>query len=279
MKNQRKVDRYIIFSKRVLYSFLRSFTISKIKGRFSGPKIFANSIPKSGTNLLEKVFYQMPVIRYSSYRTLRKHTHSKEQILKKISFLKNGTYQMGHVDFDADIVKQLHLNNFRTILMIRDPRQIIISHYKYVSYIDTNHPTYDYFKNLKDDNDRLLAVINGVDGVVESIDDVLSSYEGWVKDNKTLVVKFEDLIGEHGGGSDLRQNGVIKDICKHIDMDLTEFQIKQIANKIYDKKSPTFRAAKIDSWKEEFSIEQKAILKKCIGNWLIKYGYEENLNW
>ena len=279
MKDQKKIDRYIIFAKRVLYSFLRSFTISKIKGRFSGPKIFANSIPKSGTNLLEKVFYQMPVIRYSSYRTLRKHTHSKEKILKKISFLKNGTYQMGHVDFDAEIVKQLHLNNFRTILMIRDPRQIIISHYKYVSYIDTNHPTYDYFKNLKDDNDRLLAVINGVDGVVESINDVLSSYEGWLNDRKILVVKFEDLIGEQGEGSKYKQHATIENICKHIDLDLTDNEIKKIANKIYDKKSPTFRAAKIDSWKEEFSTEQKAILKNRIGKWLIKYGYEKNINW
>ena len=279
MKNQKKIDRYIIFSKRVLYSFLRSFTISKIMGRFSGPKIFANSIPKSGTNLLEKVFYQMPVIRYSSYRTLRKHTDSKEKILKKISSLKKGTYQMGHVDFDNDVVQQLHLNNFRTILMIRDPRQIIISHYKYVSYIDTNHPTYHFFKNLKDDNDRLLAVINGVDGVVESINDVLSSYESWLNDSKILVIKFENLIGEQGGGSKYKQHATIENICKHIDLDLTDNEIKKIANKIYDKKSPTFRAAKIDSWKEEFSIEQKAILKKCIGNWLIKYGYEENLDW
>lgn len=279
MKDQKKIDRYIIFTKRVLISFLRSFTFSRIKGRYRGPKIFANSIPKSGTNLLEKVFYHMPVIRYSGCRTLRKHTHSKEKILSKISFLKNGTYQMGHIDFDAEIVKHLHNNNFRTILMIRDPRQIIISHYKYVSYIDTNHPTHGYFKNLKNDNDRLLAVINGVDGIVESIDDVLSSYAGWVKDKKILVVKFEDLIGEHGGGSKLKQNETIENICKHIDLYLTNNEIKKIANKIYDKNSPTFRAAKIDTWKEDFSMEQKAILKNCIGNWLIKYGYEENLNW
>jgi hypothetical protein len=279
MKNQKKIDRYIIFSKRVLSSFLRSLTFSRIKGRFSGPKIFANSIPKSGTNLLEKVFYHMPIIRFSGIRTLRKHTHSKEQILKKISSLRNGTYQMGHVDYDRELGQQLYVKNFRSILMIRDPRQIIISHYKYVSYIDTNHPTYNYFKNLKDDNERLLAVINGVSGIVESIDAVLASYEGWLNDNKILVVKFEDLIGEQGGGSTSNQLDTIKNICKHIDIDLTEFQIEQVASKIYDKKSPTFRSAKIDSWKEEFSKEQKAILKNRIGTRLIKYGYETNLNW
>lgn len=46
----------MIFSKRVLCSFVWPFTFSRIKGRFNGPKIFANSISRSVTNLVEKVF-------------------------------------------------------------------------------------------------------------------------------------------------------------------------------------------------------------------------------
>lgn len=279
MKNQKKIDRYIIFTKRVLFSFLRSFTFSKLMGRFYGPKVFANSIPKSGTNLLENVFYYMPVIRYSGFRTLRKHTHSKEEILNKIASLRSGTYQMGHVDFDSDIMGKLNSCSFKSIIMIRDPRQIIVSHYKYVSYIDTNHPTYSYFKNLSDDNERLMSVIDGVPDIVESIGDVLKSYEGWITEHKILVVKFEDLIGELGGGSKSKQLETIKNISKHIGIKLSDSLLNQISEKIYDNKSPTFRQSSIDSWKNEFSFEQKNILKNRFGDWLIKYGYEKNFNW
>tara|TARA_B100000886_G_C20406732_1_gene485149 strand:- start:750 stop:1589 length:840 start_codon:yes stop_codon:yes gene_type:complete len=279
MSSQNRIKRYIIFAKRLLYSFFRIFVNSGIEGMYNGPKIFANSIPKSGTFLLQRVLYNMPKMRFAGTRTLRKHLHSKNYIKKKISSLKNGQYQMAHVDYNSEIAKLIEENNIKSILIIRDPRQIIISHYKYVSYIDTTHPINDYFKSLKDDNERIMAVINGIPGIVEPIEDILNSYVGWMNDKNTLVVKFEDLIGEKGGGSDFSQHETIKNIYKHVDISLNISKIKEIANKVFDTKSPTFRSGNVKSWNSQFSEKHKRILKNKIGSWLIEYGYEEKLDW
>ena len=279
MKTQSTIDRYIIFGKRKFYAFAKSLTPSRLKGRFTGPRVLVNSLPKAGTNLLDRVLYNMPQMRYSGRRTLRRPVFTDDQMLSVVRKTTRGEYNLAHIQNNKEIIKAVDEKGIKSLVMIRDPRQVIVSHYKYVTNIDTAHPSHSYFKGLPSDEERKDAVITGVEGIVEPFDFVLKEFDAWCEHKNTLVVRFEDLIGENGGGTREKQLNTVKDIANHLEVNLSQSEIDKIANKVFTTKSPTFRSGKTGGWKKEFSESQKNVLKERIGDWLIKYGYEKNNNW
>src|SRR5487761_2655026 len=70
MAKQTKFDRALIFSRKILRTQLAALNSSAFKGRFYGPRVLSNSIPKAGTNLMERVLSFMPGLRMAPYRTL-----------------------------------------------------------------------------------------------------------------------------------------------------------------------------------------------------------------
>tara|TARA_B100000949_G_scaffold101669_1_gene90606 strand:+ start:609 stop:1448 length:840 start_codon:yes stop_codon:yes gene_type:complete len=279
MKSQSTIDRYIIFGKRKLYALLKSLEPSRIKGRFTGPRVLVNSLPKAGTNLLDRVLYNMPQMRYSGRRTLRKPVFTDSEMLSIVKGTKRGEYNLAHIQNNDEIIKAVDECGIKSLVMIRDPRQVIVSHYKYVTNIDTAHPSHPYFRDLENDELRKDAVINGVPDIVEPFDFVLKEFDAWCDHKNTLIVRFEDLIGENGGGSKNDQIKTVKEIATHLEIELTEDEVEQIAGKVFTTKSPTFRSGKTGGWKKEFTERQKSVLKDKIGEWLIKYGYEQNNDW
>ena len=185
---------------------------------------------------------------------------------------------MAHLEHDAAIAQRLTEENFKNFLMVRDPRSVIVSHYKYVTYIDTNHKTHAYFKSLKSDEVRLEAVIKGVPGIVEPIEKVFHAFTNWLSED-CMLVRFEDLIGGEGGGSAEKQLLVIRDAANHLGIALDKDEVTRIASKVFSKKSPTFRSGKIRDWENHISIENRQLIKEKLGEWLIEFGYEQDLSW
>lgn len=279
MKIQSKFTRYKIFFFRNAKAFFKAFYISQVYGRFIGPKVFLNSIPKSGTNLLDNILFEMPLLRFSRNRTLRSFTHSKSKILRIFNRINNGQYLIGHLEYDLAFEASLNNNGFKHILVIRDPRSIIVSHFNYVSYIDSNHKTFDFFNKLNNDEERINVLINGYPDVCLSIDTLISNYSKWFASKNVLVVKFEDLIGSNGGGSLIRQKESIIKIFDFLNISYNESILDSVCNKAFNAQSPTFRSGKIDGWKSIFNEKQSSILKSKIGDWLIEHGYENDFNW
>jgi hypothetical protein len=276
---QSKLDRKIIFAKRLIYSLVKSFTPKRIVGRLNGPKVLLNSIPKSGTNLIDKVFYNLPNMRFSGKRTIRKMTHSKPEAINAVQSIRKGQYSLAHLEFDEKISAAVDDNQIKKILVIRDPRQIVVSHYKYVTNIDSNHKTHDFFKSLPNDEERLNAVIDGVDGIVEPLEEMIKGYSNWIKNKDCLIIRFEDIIGEKGGGSQDLQMSTLRKILNHLEIQLSDSEMVDICGKIFDEKSPTFRKGQLDGWKKELTENHKNKIKEKLGEWIISFGYEKDLEW
>ena len=276
---QTRITKYIIYGKLYFISISLSFRASSLVGRFNGSKIFLNSIPKSGTHLLSRTLMYLPTLRYSVEKTLIVGKQKEQSILDRIAKIRPGEFILGHIKNNKKVFHLMQEKSIRSIMLIRDPRQIVISHYKYVTYIEVTHYSHHFFKNLKDDNERLLAVINGVENKVESIDKILDSYSDWLTNSDTLVVKYEDLIGEKGGGRYSAQIDVLNKISSFLGIKINENEIKKLTESIFSTDSPTFRSGRIDSWRGELSNEHKELLKQKVGAWLIRYGYEKDLNW
>lgn len=105
-------------------------------------------------------------------------------------------------------------------------------------------------------------------------------YLPWMNARNFYTVKFENLIGCHGGGSKETQEREIKNIANHIGLKLSHKKAKKIITKIFGG-TRTFRAGQISSWKKHFTPEIKKTFKNTPGanELLIKLGYEKNDNW
>ncbi|SCZ67295.1 sulfotransferase domain-containing protein [Thiohalomonas denitrificans] len=254
---------------------LRNFRPTAIKGRFVGPKVLVNSIPKAGTNLLEQALGQFPLLHRSGFRTLRGWETVSSYTLEKLRRLERGGVKLGHLPAHQELMAAIDENDIRTLLMVRDPRDMLVSYVKYVTKIDLTHPAHPYFVKLPDDHARLLAAINGVEGVVSPASETLRRFSGWLNSD-AMVVRFEDIIGSKGGGSDERQFEVVNQIADFIGIEISNDNARKICGAVYSPTAITFRKPQINGWREVFKDEHIAALESKAGDLLKRFGYGDS---
>lgn len=259
--------------KKIAQASMAGFRLSALQGRLWGPKVLMNSLPKSGTNLLEQVLIQLPYMRRRMRYTLGYWDGSEATTLRQLSRIRRGEFLAAHLTATEYILQTLLRENFKTLMMIRDPRDIAVSHFNYVTYIDYTHPSHQYFKSLPDDDARLMAVIEGVDGIVQPIWRVLEQYRPWLTADGVLVVRFEHLIGARGGGDDQLQMRTVSDIARHLNIPIDETQLSMICSEIYSETSPTFRKSQIGDWGKVFKPEHITAFMRSAGEYMKYYGY------
>ena len=264
------------------------FTPLKIKSRFncnSLPIVLGNSIPKSGTNLLLRSLYMMPYLYRKFTRTIDSvnEKHAIEVLCKS----KKGQIIASHLKYTARLSAILETYDIKHIFIVRDPRDIAVSNFIYITYKDKSHRLHNYFANkLRDDNTRLYASINGIskdllDDNLHSLSlaDHISAYLPWYNNKSVLIIKFEELIGQKGGGSRSSQINAINKICDFIGIDMNIKKIAQLADNLYNPNSRTFVKGKIGAWKIYFNKDHIRLFKKILGKILIEMGYEKNEVW
>ena len=247
-----------------------------------GNRVFANSIPKSGTHLLNRCLSLMPGMAMAG-----QHLNVKRNVSKKETTLKNiggGCIVTAHLPYSDEEWMKLDRMGYKQVLMIRDPRDLIISQYHFI----TKRPIallYSYFARLPDDNARLMAVIHGVPASESpygigfpDIRTRFSRYLEWAK-HGSHVVRFENLVGERGGGSKELQLTEIEELARFVGISLSNSEVETIAGQAFDRDAKTFRKGEIGDWRNTLSEAHKQILKELIGPVLIDLGYEQNLNW
>ncbi len=164
----------------------------------------------------------------------------------------SGSYIAGHVPYSEEFKDLLHELYFKHILIIRDPRDVIVSMAHYMA-----RPEHSASKNFKKFTfeDRIRFLMDG--GVLDNRPFIgfKEAYKKVLLWNETdcLVVRFEDLVGGRGGGSVEEQRKTIYRIAKYLGKS-DEGLIKSVCENIYDPSSPTFRRGEIGAWKDEFPV-------------------------
>lgn len=266
----------------VAYGILQqNLNFNSIKGRFKGSTILINSIPKSGTNLIGNALQYFPYLRRRIGKTIRPLHYSIDKAYGKVSNIKNGQYGFSHLKYDDRLYLRLRLinSNIKMLFMIRDPRDIVVSNFKYVTHIDMKHKSHLYFRNLPDNETRLMRTIIGKTDIVEPINKVLEDYLPWLSAKECLTIRFENLIGPNGGGKAELQLRSVMEIADLLEISLNKKQLNKIIDNIYSRKSPTFSTGQIEKWKEYFTDEHIREFKNSTSDMLIKYGYEKDYNW
>ncbi len=94
-----------------------------------------------------------------------------------------------------------------------------------------------------------------------------------------MLVRFEDLIGEQGGGSRDRQVRTVRKIAHHLGTPLDFRETKRVADRAFSSDSKTFRKRKVGDWRNHFTKRHVDAAKRTLGDVLIQLGYEDRKNW
>ena len=247
------------------------------------PKVLAIGPPKSGTNLLRRCLRSLPHMLDCQVPLDRPADFA--ELEQKLAQVYRGSFIKAHVHFtreNYDLVQDLGL---ATILILRDPRDLSVSLLHWATYINERHRLGPYLRRLEDDDQRLLAIINGVPAEelgdkreLEPIDEFVGIFVPWM-DHGSCTVRFEDLIGTAGGGDAESQRGAIAKIARHLDMELDTEEIEGVAAGLFSRRSRTFRKGQIGDWRNRFTSEHKAAFKEVAGQLLVDLGYEPDLDW
>jgi sulfotransferase 6B1 len=277
---------------RQLAQFPVPLTLKELKATRNGRRVLVNSMPKAGTFVVRRLLDLLPeyfVCRWASHGLVTDSTQLpilEAHVKAKLSHLKQGQYISSHLPWHPDLVSMLKDFEIRSIFIIRDIRDVAVSLSHYIAFKDSQHRLYAHFRDLPSDSDRLMAVIHGTTGLVpgqiigeESIGQQASNFMPWLSESDYLSIRFEDLIGNNGGGCAQKQVETIQKIVKYIEIPLSDSEISDLAHRVFFRKSTTFRNGQIGDWKNHFTEAHKDAFKEVAGDALIKLGYETDYDW
>ena len=260
-----------------------------------GPRILANSPPKAGTHVLSTLLDQMPKVMFSGRHynpndfRIRQDDDSREsrrydwsEIERQYGRVRPGQYATGHFPASPEFQEIVHRLDLRTIVIFRDPRDMVVSAAHYIRGLKRHplHEIYRAFGSVEEAVDAAMSGVSGPDGRGHpSIADRIAGYLPWLDDERVLTVRFEDLVGENGGGSRSAQLQAVSDIAAHIERPLSGAALQAVCDKVFAPTSATFRKGQIADWKNHLTDEQVERFRIELGDQLIRLGYENSLHW
>lgn len=288
----------------------------QLKNQSTQDRVLCVTIPKCGTHLLVKCITELNITGLSYNYTKEAKTTSIQRIRKinkrpppnhfkgvyydtlkgilpKIltSNLINRTPQklfFTHCPYLPQFDRFLQPRTFSNFLMIRDPRAMVVS-FAFMVHKNKEGRTADLDKTI-------LSLITGnqkdyVPWAVEQHEiypliweiglyNFYKMYLPWATSKKFMLIKFEDLIGEKGGGSAQKQVETIMNIGQHLGVKMTPQKTQALVDNLFGG-TWTFREGQIDSWKNYFTPKIKHAFKQNanLTNLLIELGYEQDINW
>ncbi len=225
--------------------------------------------------------------------------------LRKILFnsISEG-YHKAHLPYSKELETFLIKAKVKLIYIIRDPRDVLLSYYDWVlSY--PAHPEYYRISRCNSINNGLRKILHGNEYndnyfkalysgflfksgymplkkyqrnyKVAPLKERLERSIGWWKSDNVCKVKFEELIGDKGGGNYEIQRMAIKKLLKYLEIDLTTDKIVHISENLFNPKANTFNKGIIGRWKKYFDDEFKKEFDNECGYYLNELNYEKNL--
>ena len=265
-------------------------------------KVFVNSLPKSGTNLLAKCLLlfgykerghiSAGTVLDSTPRAFIRRLLWKsnsdgylfgvnspimvrkspiDSILRKV---KEGQFITAHVGYQQELLDAVINNGLTPIQVIRDPRAVLASFVPYV-LDDKNHFLNGLFSSLSLE-ECYKAVLDGVTEnnlTQRSLQQCCEALDPWLNTDGVTVVKFEDIVGDQGGGSDEERLKVLEQLADALN--LSRKMIPQVAENLYGPGRHTFRKGRVDSWREEIPTSVLDRISIEMSSVLDKWGYEK----
>lgn len=246
--------------------------------------IFVNSLPKSGTNLLERLvsllgFSHSGVSvalssvrgRHETLKRLLRVDHfrgenipvglelpasiSQRWLQSRFDAVGVSQYVSGHAAYSEQLHNLLLDSDSKTIQIYRDPKAVMVSWAEYVVEPENRYyPFYEHHLQMTlDERVRFLCDGGSVGRFYHSsFGEILNRALGWVGKKNVLAIRYESLVGEMGGGSKEAQNKCVSDVAEFLGICLKPKEIADLSMQLYGR-SKTFRTGTVDGWRSKIS--------------------------
>lgn len=276
-----------------------SLTSARWSDRLRGPaevkhRVLLVSPPKAGTHLLGKALKLMPGIRSTYLHVerpiLNRYTKGKtadsewairfpedEPAMRRLlARVGPGRFCTAHLGYHESIGTILDDLDYKVLLILRDPRDIAVSLVNYLKK-QRYHPLHEYFRDLPFDQ-ALVHAIEGLDRSVAgralpSLCDRLGTYVAWTTQPRCYTLKFEELVGEKGGGSADDQRRVLESAARHLGLPHDEQTHQRIASRLFGG-TATFHRGTTQQWRERYNEAHLQLAREHLSELLIQLGYE-----
>ena len=253
--------------KKIFIAFLicLSMTAFSLDQKTHASNLTVISIPKSGSHLLFKAIHLISGLKPGWVGV---------ELIDKYPYIPGITYPCKHFNQPLiELEKDLKNKSLKKILLVRDLRDITVSQTLNTASCEINN-----WLNSKEES--LLSSRSFSDKMMYYISQNPNRSTSLIKMNKqvklynslvnrylrknVLLVRFENLIGPQGGGSQVAQKKEIKKIADFIGVDLSSSQVEKIANQLYGTTEILFGIKEND----QNSLEQAIFFKTSqIGCW------------
>ncbi len=280
--------------RRIRRGFLRtSMTLGPSRG--DGPRVLVTSLPKSGTHLLSAVLAGFPELsKYPGNRidpsppwswlpggaqTVQlgvghpRHV-DRVRLRRFLAALNSGVFITGHTPHSDELAADLNALDYRMIALVRDPRDVVVSKVRFANSLPDGRLDREMLKDESPERQVAMATEGyavGPGGTAVNIGERLDKIVRW-GDAGALVVRFEDLVGERGGGSAEDQQRTVADVRAHIGLPDDSAVVRAAAEASYGK-SPTFRKGRASGWRDHLSDAQARRVEELAGDAMRRLGY------
>lgn len=242
-------------------------------------KVLVNGSPKTGTTWMLRMVASLPgyagvgnfdgnVVRYHDVQP--------------------GNVVHGHDPYTPELAEILQENGIKVILMVRDPRDQLVSRTFHVKRSE-KHSWHDRMREMSMD-EALLLCIEGRDGL-PGMDQMILLGRSWMEQREAaLCVKYEELLArpEHHFAQVLSYIGVppVPDLAETI-VARNRFERLSAGRRFWqngrqpgqENKTSHFRKGIAGDWRNYLKDEHIARFKEIAGQHLIDLGYEQDFNW
>lgn len=275
--------------------FWKQKFLDYIYSRKNEQVILCNSYPKSGTHLLYQVLYSIPQLNQwddiVSVQSLSGVMNTPSHIRWKIGSAPRESIIRSHLIYCDDILNILRESKCKIFFIYRDLRDVAVSHARWVTN-ENRIFLHQLYKNAPSFDEQLMYSIKGIPlgtplGSNISQPDIgtdFSRWKDWINDKDTFSIRFEDLVGERGGGDESKRLQLVREILDFLCINLSpeEIERKFSSYSMNPNESHTFKKGgrgSIGGWRTKYQEIHKDAFKNVAGQTLIDLGYEEDFSW
>lgn len=174
---------------------------------------------------------------------------------------------MAHMAFSPALYESLRQKSMKTILLVRDPRDVVVSLVRFMCR-NPHLEGHEFYMNLPDDETRFRTAFYGKNRKNgPRLKSVYKKYLMWHQ-HGSLLLRFEDLRGHME-----TRRCICSSILEHLELDETEMTLEQMLKSLESRKSRTFRKGGSGEYLKVLKPELIEQINESMGDILEELGY------
>jgi hypothetical protein len=239
-------------------------------------RAFVTTLPKSGTHLINLVLAGLGLKRHflaaPDLRTgLLSRNHETvsacvQRILDKVDQMPENAFVLDHVPYAPALANALAERDIRMVALLRNPFDVVVS----LAHHLQKQPEPDTPRDLS-----MHALQHWICGGANpsTAKRNFALMHGWVGDERTLVLRFEEIVGPRGGGLFSDQLAAGLKLCDFLGVDMKAADMTAMLVRSFRPDIALFRRGQIGSWKEEMSPSTAEQVRLLYGGIFESWGY------